>query len=273
MYFLNKEKRVSDGTKIRYRTHLGQRKNWLVFLHGFRVNSSIWKEYLSYFEKKGYSTLCLDLRGHGLSGKPRKISKYRLSRYSKDVQEIILKEKIKSMFLIGYSMGGTIALDFYEKNPEKIKKLILISTSPELRSGMKKKSRVLFPIVMTILDFIREIYSKLYKKQKIVLDFSKLKNKDGLEILFETSKDNVSRLNLPEFASIIAFNAKKVAKKVSVPTLIIGGDSDELFSVNSFKLFKEQIRNSVLKIFKGTHCLVFINPKKLIKEIENFIQK
>ncbi len=271
MYSLSKQIIVSDKTKIKYRIHNGKNKKWLVFLHGFRVNSSVWTEYLSYFEKKGYSTLVLDLRGHGKSGKPDKISKYVLSRYSKDLEEIISHEKIPKFTLIGYSMGGTIALDYYGRNPKKILKLILISTSSEIRSSLRKKSRVLFPIAMTVLDSIRALYMKFYKNTTELLDFSKLKNKDGLEILFEISKDNVCRLNIPEFASIIAFNAKKSAKKVSVPTLILGGKSDELFSESSFKFLKHQIKTAKLKLFEGTHCMVFVSPKKIIKEINNFI--
>ncbi len=271
MIKLNSELRTSDSVRICYRVHHGSKKEWIVFLHGYRVNSSVWTDYLTYFEKKGYSTIVMDLRGHGQSGRPRRISKYRLSRYSKDLHQVIKRERISNFVLVGYSMGGTIVLDYYGRYPIGIKKLVLISTSCELRKGMRKRARVLFPIAMTLLDSIRALYSKLYKKEDSTLDFSELKNKDGIELLFELARDNTCRLNLPEFASLIAFSAKKASQKVKVPTLIIGGDSDELFSINSFHELNLLIPDSKLKIFKGTHCLVFSNPKPVINSIDKFL--
>ena len=271
MYELDKTLLTSDGTKIRYRVKKGSSKKWIVFLHGFRVNSSVWTEYISYFEKKGYSTLIMDLRGHGLSGKPRKMSRYKLLRYSKDLEELIKKENISQFILVGYSMGGTISLNYSSEHPKNVLKLILISTASELKSDMRRRTRILFPLAMTMFDSLRALYSKFYEKESVLLDFSKLKHKDSLEMLFEIAKDNVTRLNVIEFASIIAFNAKKAAKNVNIPTLIIGGSKDELFSLHSFKNLQSQIKNSILKMFDGTHCLVFVKPKPLIKEIEKFI--
>lgn len=94
-----------DGTKIYYKIN---RKSglFLIFVHGWTNNWSVWEKEIKFFQKKGYSTLTLDLRGHGQSDKPQNKKQYRFQCFAKDINEIIKKEKINNFVLIGHSMGA-----------------------------------------------------------------------------------------------------------------------------------------------------------------------
>lgn len=125
-------------------------KRPIVFLHGFLGSSSDWLELLSYLPPCNYHLI--DLPGHGKSTFQ---------------QELILPNFEEKMILIGYSMGGRLALQYAASCPEKVEKLILLSTHLGLFSEEERKKRWekdLFVAKkltsMPIDDFLKEWYDQ-----------------------------------------------------------------------------------------------------------------
>ncbi len=58
--------------KINYKIHKNKNDLYLVFLHGLGGNLYAWNEIRTIMHKKNYSTLAIDLRGHGESFRPKK---------------------------------------------------------------------------------------------------------------------------------------------------------------------------------------------------------
>ena len=81
-----------DNTKITYfYTKNPQAKDTLLFIHGWPHNHTVWNKEVKWFTKKEYSTLAVDLRGHGKSNRPEKKSDYTLRKFAKDIHLIIKK--------------------------------------------------------------------------------------------------------------------------------------------------------------------------------------
>ena len=119
-----------DGSEIYYRHHKGKNDKTLTFLHGVGANWTVWKKELNFFKKKGFSTLVIDLRGHGQSSSPLEFEKYRLYHFSRDLRQILIQEKINDFSLIGHSLGGGVALSYCLHYPKKLpSSLVLIETS------------------------------------------------------------------------------------------------------------------------------------------------
>ena len=83
-----------DGTQIFYLYDKTDNPHTLVFLHGVGSNWTVWKKEIEYFQSKGYSTLTLDLRGHGESGTPMDFNKYRLPNFSRDIYNVLKSSKL-----------------------------------------------------------------------------------------------------------------------------------------------------------------------------------
>ena len=66
---------------------------------------TVWKEIAPFFNKNEYSTLLLDLRGHGKSDKKADIS---FEKAAKDINEILKKEKIKNTILVANTESHNI---------------------------------------------------------------------------------------------------------------------------------------------------------------------
>ncbi len=74
--------------------------------------------------RKDFTTISMDLRGHGLSDKPEDPGKYGLEM-AKDVIRLMDYLKIQKAYIIGYSMGGFITLKLVTMYPEHIIKAVV----------------------------------------------------------------------------------------------------------------------------------------------------
>lgn len=97
----------------------------LVFLHGFLGNRHDWDALLPLFPED--HCICIDLPGHG--DEP----------FSETFD---FMPKIAKFHLIGYSMGGRIALQYAMKHSDRIQTLTLISAHSGLSSEKEKQQRL-----------------------------------------------------------------------------------------------------------------------------------
>lgn len=71
-----------------------------------------------------YQVIALDCRGHGESGKPEREEEYGLAMVE-DVTRLLAHLKIEQAHIVGYSMGGMIALKFVAVHPERVRSVVL----------------------------------------------------------------------------------------------------------------------------------------------------
>lgn len=95
----------------------------IIFLHGFLGSPEDWNPLTQYI-KVPFETLTLP--GH--HGRPLDLS-------------LLEKEIPEKVTLVGYSLGGRLAMNFARKFPEKIEDLIILSANPGIES--RRKERIL----------------------------------------------------------------------------------------------------------------------------------
>jgi len=111
-------------------------KQTLIFLHGFMGDHKDWDLIISKL-KEHFHCVTLDLPGHGQSPNIEKKEKF----------FTFLKYLINSFpnaYLIGYSMGGRILLDFLHHSPDaisQIKGIVIESSHPGISQSAKKAER------------------------------------------------------------------------------------------------------------------------------------
>ncbi|HEY5555970.1 2-succinyl-6-hydroxy-2,4-cyclohexadiene-1-carboxylate synthase [Acetobacterium sp.] len=110
---------------IKYHIEVKGRGKSLICLHGFSENLSTWE----FLELHGYQLILIDLIGHGKSDKPIDPKYYSLNIMLKHLNKLIYELGLKRYSMLGYSMGGRIALAYALTYPKEIDKLILESAS------------------------------------------------------------------------------------------------------------------------------------------------
>jgi 2-succinyl-6-hydroxy-2,4-cyclohexadiene-1-carboxylate synthase len=107
----------------------------LVFLHGFGGTRHAWDRVIARLDPQRYRPLALDLPGHGdLSSYNRPIT------FAECVQQVLTSAP-ERFVLCGYSMGGRIAQLVALAAPERISRLVLVSTSPGIGDSRKRAQR------------------------------------------------------------------------------------------------------------------------------------
>ncbi|WP_264803612.1 2-succinyl-6-hydroxy-2,4-cyclohexadiene-1-carboxylate synthase [Cytobacillus sp. NCCP-133] len=112
----------------------------LLLLHGFTGNGESWREFVPCWEGHSQS-IAIDIIGHGNSESPADIVHYGIEE-SADVINILLeKMEIDTIDVLGYSMGGRLAMTFALKYPERVRRIILESATPGLRTEEERQAR------------------------------------------------------------------------------------------------------------------------------------
>jgi pimeloyl-ACP methyl ester carboxylesterase len=111
----------------------------VVLIHGM-VNSSRHWEAVALRLAHGYTVIAPDLIGHGDSATPR--GDYSLGAHAAAVRDLLAAIGIERATLVGHSLGGGVAMQFFWQFPQRTERLVLVSSgglghevSPLMRSA------------------------------------------------------------------------------------------------------------------------------------------
>ncbi len=140
----------SNGVRVHY-TDEGAGEPVLL-LHGFAVNADLnWRRPgILNALKKDFRVIAMDLRGHGLSGKPHEPDKYGMEMVN-DVVRLLDHLNIQKAHIVGYSLGGFIALKLAVTNPERV-----LTVAP-LGSGWEQPDKSAF--LQALADMAKDLES------------------------------------------------------------------------------------------------------------------
>ena len=110
----------------------------VLFLHGFLGSSADWSETMDALRTSHYC-IAPDLPGHGRS--LRLPDPYTMSETIGGLRRVLKDAGTASAAVVGYSMGGRIALHFAVRHPEACSRLVLESASPGLADAAERLER------------------------------------------------------------------------------------------------------------------------------------
>lgn len=111
-----------------------------LLLHGFTGSKKSWSALFPLLEGR-FRLLAVDLPGHGESGAPASPQRYRMEEVAADLAELVRELAGEPVHLLGYSMGGRLALFFALQYPELVRSLALESASPGLEGEAEREAR------------------------------------------------------------------------------------------------------------------------------------
>lgn len=204
-----------NGIKVYYEVY-GE-GNPIVLLHGaFYTIELNWAELIPELSKTR-KVIALEFQGHGHS--PYSERKLDIATLAKDVEGVMDYLKIDSADVAGYSMGGSIAWQFAVQSPERLRKLVIISST-------YKTSGWLPAVNGAFDDFKPEFFDNT--PLQAAYDAAapdKTKWRKFLKQMFDFAKEpfNCGDSNIA---------------KITAPVLIISGDNDGLDKIELMKTYK-----------------------------------
>ncbi len=113
----------------------------LMLLHGFTGGAQSW-DHLKPALSPRFAMILPDLPGHGITQASDDPARYRMERCVADLIAILDALDIERTHLLGYSMGGRLALAAAIEHQDRIASLILESASPGLADAAERRARV-----------------------------------------------------------------------------------------------------------------------------------
>jgi 2-succinyl-6-hydroxy-2,4-cyclohexadiene-1-carboxylate synthase len=107
----------------------------LVLLHGFSGTGRAWDGVAARLQREGYRPLVPDLPGHGTA-----------AEYDRPITfagcvSHVLAQASERFALCGYSLGGRIALQVALSAPERVRQLVLVSTTAGIEDANERAER------------------------------------------------------------------------------------------------------------------------------------
>ncbi|MCP4360322.1 MAG: 2-succinyl-6-hydroxy-2,4-cyclohexadiene-1-carboxylate synthase [Chloroflexi bacterium] len=112
----------------------------LLLLHGFTGSSQNWRPLVPQLATQ-FQVVTLDLLGHGRTASPPEESRYTIDNAAIDLIAILDTLQIEQVHLLGYSMGGRLALFTAVTYPNRIHSLVLESAAPGLAEAAARQER------------------------------------------------------------------------------------------------------------------------------------
>ena len=123
---------ISTGITLDYAESGTSAGPAVVFVHGYLDSRHIWDAALPYLPQQ-YRLIFVSQRGFGDADKPE--SGFTQTDYVKDLEAFLDKIGVRQATIVGHSMGGLIAHYFAVRNPQKMRKPVLVGTAPTAASS------------------------------------------------------------------------------------------------------------------------------------------
>ena len=110
----------------------------VVLLHGYLESMYVWDDFTSLLTPS-VRVITVDIPGHGISEVKGEV--HTMEMVADVLHEMLNSLGIEKVTMVGHSMGGYVSLAFCARYPEQLEGLVLLSSSPNPDTDLKKENR------------------------------------------------------------------------------------------------------------------------------------
>ena len=241
----------------------------IIMLHGFGGSKDNWLWFAKYFTPN-YRVIIPDLPGFGESSKPQD-AKYNIMSQVERLNLFVKELNLTKFHIVGNSMGGNIAGNYAADFPEMVNTLALFD-SVGVNAPIKNEYSLLWEkgihplIVKDVKDYDRFL-EFVWKKPPQMPSF--IKQYLAKQAVAAGSLNN--KIGNDVWTDGLILESK--LNKITVPTLIVWGDSDKIIHISSVQIFKKNIKNSQSAIIKECgHVPMMEKPQETASIYQDFLK-
>lgn len=253
---------------------LSQAKIPILFIHGFTGSSEDWKFIFNNIPQY-FLPFAIDLIGHGKTDSPVDPKFYTCSSIVYHISFILNFLKFHKVILVGYSMGGRVALSFTLKNIERVSALILESTTAGIENIEERKKRVEQDLILSEL-ILNEGIDKFIDYWFSTPLFESLKKLNQFDKIIKERKFNnpIGLSNtLKSFSTGLMNNYWDKLHLIKAPVLLLTGEKDEKYTTQNFRM-NNLLQNSQHKIISdANHNTHLEKPELFTNFVLEFLNK
>ena len=254
----------------------------VVLIHGMLNSSSHWRS-VALNHAGEHTVIAPDLIGHGDSAAPR--GDYSLGAHAASIRDLLAAVGIGRATLVGHSLGGGVAMQFFYQFPQRVERLALVSSgglghdvSPMLRTAALPGMSTLLSMTIhaRLLGALQDTGGRLRRRgydwgvhlQATTRALRPLQNAGAREAFLQTLR------------AVIDVHGQRVSATdrlyllESIPTMIVWGERDHTIPVSHGRRAHAGIPGSRFRtLAKAAHFPHLDDPDGLSEVLRSFIKE
>lgn len=247
----------------------------ILCLHGHPgsgASMSVFTKHLS----QNYLTIAPDLRGYG---KSRCRENFYMRDHLSDLQKLLDRYQLDRCLLLGWSLGGILALELVLSNPKRFSGLILIASAARPHSSHPKISwqDLLYTGIGGIVNYIKPGWQwnidnfgrrslfryLLYQQTPAAYQYLAI---EGVKAYLGTSAAANKALSQ---ALREGYNRLDALAEIDLPSLVLAGDRDRHITAASSQETAQKLKNCQWKCYPNTaHLFPWEIPTQVLSDID-----
>jgi pimeloyl-ACP methyl ester carboxylesterase len=252
----------------------------VLFIHGILGSQQQWSHLVDQMDDD-HRVVLPDLFGHGESAKP--LGDYSLSSHAATMRDLLDHLGVDRVTLVGHSLGGGIAMQFFYLFPERVDRLVLVSSgglgrevnvalrSATLPGAAQVLSVVASAPVLSRVEALGRVASKVGWRPSADLaavwkGFSSLGDRESRQAFLATTR------------AVIDIGGQSISAhdhlggSLPIPTLIVWGSRDHMIPASHALSVEQSLPECRVEIFEGAgHFPHLDDPDRFARVLRDFI--
>jgi len=239
----------------------------LVMLHGWGMHGGIWSDTAEQLGQH-FQVHCVDLPGHGASKAP--------NAFTLDSVVGCLSEMFdQPVTVCGWSLGGQIALHWAKHEPEKVERLVLVTTTP----CFAEREDWLFGMPLHILQQFAEDLEENHTATLRRFLGLQMRGSENEREMLEVMRAHLFSRGEPDLDALRGglqvlrdADLREVLPIILQPALVISGERDKLSLPQASKFLAQKLQNARgVEINGAAHAPFLSHHGEFITHVLDFL--
>ena len=252
----------------------------VLFIHGILGSQRQWAHLVDKMDDD-HRVVMPDLFGHGESAKP--LGDYSLSAHAAAMRDLLDHLEIERVTLVGHSLGGGIAMQFFYLFPERVDRLVLVSSGGLGREVSVLLRSATLPGAAQVLSVLASA-PVVSRVEALGRGASKVGWRPGADIGeiwrgFSSLGDRGSRRAfLATTRAVIDIRGQTISARDHVegappiPTLIVWGSKDRMIPPSHALNVQDELPDCRVELFEGAgHFPHLEDPDRFTRLLREFV--
>jgi len=240
----------------------------VVLIHGYTDNARDWVPLIPYLSKK-FRLIVVDIRGHGRSDKPECC--YARIDFAYDIKLLLDTLRIQRADIVGHSLGSMITQVLAENWPQRVRKVVLVSSTGGPRAGSPPKQ--------PSYDFaagIRKLKEPIDPDSPFMVEWWSSPKPVDPDFIRRQRRD-AAQIPLAVWLAVLDqgtgfSDLQRDLPKLTAPALLIWGSDDPIMEEEGRQTLREALPSAKVKVFEGLgHNPFWEDPQAVADAINPFL--
>ena len=253
----------------------------VLLLHGISDNSETWLPVLPGLAQH-FTVVAPDMLGHGDSDKPR--GDYSVAAFANGMRDLLDVLGIEKATVVGHSLGGGVAAQLAYQYPERVERLVLVSTGGVAREVAPVLRAATLPLAGAVMAPLRVPGSTLLvdagvralglmghdlalDRAELARVLNSLRRTDAVGAFTRTLRAAV------DWRGQLVTMLDRAYLTDDMPVMLVWGDRDGIIPVHHAHLAHEALPHSRLSVYEGAgHFPHHVDPERFVRELREFVE-